>query len=172
MSFFGKEKDILMSISAIYATATQTATTSLQTATIFNLRSTTQLISSVGYPSVSVDNSGQITFASGWKYLIDLKMKCNSTNLTAGEYIEYFFTDLASTQISSSGRLVMYRNDAGSAGDSSQEKCLMYVDNTSSSSQALIKFKRVGGASNSTLNGDNAGYNTNSKSYILIKAWK
>lgn len=170
MSFFGIEKKTLISISALHTTATQVATTSVQTATIFNLISTTQLVSSIGYPTITV-SGGVITFEAGWKYFVELRLKCNSPNNTDGEYLEYYFTNTSLNTISSIGRLLMYRN-LSTSGASTQEKCVMYLDNTLASSQALIRFLRVGGASNSTLNGSIAGYNSYAKSYILIKAWR
>ena len=168
MSYFGSEKRLLMSISALYSSAnTQVISNSTALVTIFNGASPTQLASSIGYPTISV-SSGVFTLEAGYRYLIDVRFKINDSSPSAGEAVSYYLTDSASNQISSTGVLNITSDSTAVLG---QERCLAYIDATSQSQNFKI-FAVKNSAGTVTLNGNIDPGTAGFYSYVLVKAWR
>lgn len=168
MSYFGSEKKINLSISAIQSGVTQTISTPLLTVNVFESLSPTPIASSIGYPTVSV-SSNIFTLEAGWKYAIDLKIKHSvASSSTDINYLIYYMTDTSGTQISSTGRSIIYRDNRG---DFAQEKCIKYFDATAGQQQFMIKAQR-GNTVDLIINSSRDTQTTNFRSYVLIKAWK
>jgi hypothetical protein len=168
MSYFGSEKKINLSVSAIQSGVTQTISTTLLTVNVFEGLSATPITSSIGYPIVSV-SSNIFTLEAGWKYCIDLKMKHSvASTSTAINYLIYYMTDTSGAQISSIGRSIIYVDNRA---DFAQEKCIKYFDATAGQQQFMIKAQR-GNVTDLVINSSRDTQTTNFRSYILIKAWK
>lgn len=166
MSYFTSEKKINISISAISSSAIQTIGASFTNVTVWS--GVNQIASAIGYPSFSV-SSGLITLPVGWKYLIDVKMKTsNASASTAFNYLTFYAVDTSDVQISSSGIVKTYSDTSAYV---SQEKCIFYVDATSSSFQFRVKAKATGTV-NQSLNANADAEAAAMRSHILIKAWQ
>ena len=167
MSYFGSEKRLLMSVSALYAISTQDIGPAPNIVSIFDGVTPTPLTSSIEYPTISV-SSNVFTLQSGYKYLIDCRFKVTDASPSTGEAISYYLADLASTQISSTGILNITNDSSAALG---QERCIAYIDATSEAKSFTIRMQK-----NSiylvTLNSTIDPETTNFKSHILIKAWK
>ena len=167
MSYFGSEKRLLMSVSALYAISTQDIGPAPNVVSIFDGVTPTPLTSSIEYPAISV-SSNVVTLQSGYKYLVDCRFKVSDASPSAGEAISYYLADLASTQISSTGILNITSDSSAALG---QERCIAYIDATSEAKSFTIRMQK-----NSiylvTLNSTIDPETTNFKSHILIKAWK
>jgi len=167
MSYFGSEKRLLMSVSALYATSTQDIGPAPNIVSIFDGVTPTPLTSSIKYPTISV-SSNVVTLQSGYKYLVDCRFKVSDASPSTGEAISYYLADLASTQISSTGILNITNDSSASLG---QERCIAYIDATSEAKSFTIRMQK-----NSiylvTLNSTIDSETTNFKSHLLIKAWK
>jgi len=167
MSYFGSEKRLLMSVSALYAISTQDIGPAPNIVSIFDGVTPTPLTSSIEYPTISV-SSNVFTLQSGYKYLIDCRFKVSDATPSAGEAISYYLADLASTQISSTGILNITNDSSAALG---QERCIAYIDATSEAKSFTIRMQK-----NSiylvTLNSTIDSETTNFKSHLLIKAWK
>jgi len=168
MSYFGTEKKLLLSISAISAGATtQSVTTLITDLTIFNSKSLTQIVSSIGYPTVSVA-SNIITLEAGWKYCINARLKVYDSTPSAGEAINFYISDAANNQLSSTGTVNITTDSSASLA---QENCIAYIDATSASQQIKVRASKNSGAA-VTVNASGDVGNANFTSHILIKAWK
>jgi hypothetical protein len=169
MSYFGTEKKLLLSISAISAgVTTQTIGTTTADLNIFNSKSLTQIVSSIGYPTISV-TSNIITLEAGWKYCINARLKVYDVSPSAGESVNFFiFDNIANAQISSTGTVNITTDSSASLA---QENCIAYIDATESASQMKIRASKNSG-SNVTINASGDVGNANFTSHILIKAWK
>lgn len=167
MSYFGSEKRLLMSVSALYAISTQDIGPAPNVVSIFNGVGVTPLASSIGYPTISVSDD-IFTLQSGYKYLIDCRFKVSDASPSTGEAISYYLADLASTQISSTGILNITNDSSAALG---QERCIAYIDATSEAKSFTIRMQK-----NSiylvTLNSTIDSETTYFKSHVLIKAWK
>lgn len=167
MSYFGSEKRLLMSVSALYAISTQDIGPAPNIVSIFDGVTPTPLTSSIEYPTISV-SSNVVTLQSGYKYLVDCRFKVTDATPSDGEAISYYLADLASTQISSTGILNITNDSSAALG---QERCIAYIDATSEAKSFTIRMQK-----NSiylvTLNSTIDPETTNFKSHVLIKAWK
>ena len=167
MSYFGSEKKMLLSISAIYSSATQTLTTSDADLSIFNGLSITQLVSSIGYPTISVVG-GVITLQDGWHYLLNLHLKIDSPSSATTENAIFYVSDISNTPISSIGKQIVYRDTTSTL---TQENCIVYINALNQSVNVKTRARK------SDATAMNIGTNTDSgtvsyRSYLLIKAWK
>lgn len=168
MSYFGTEKKLLISISAIPAgTATQSVGTTVANLSIFNSASLSQIASSIGYPVISIA-SAVITLEAGWKYCINARLKVYDSSPTAGEAINFYISDSANNQLSSTGTVNITTDSSASLA---QENCIVYIDATSSSQQIKVRASKNSGP-NVTINASGDVGNANFKSHILIRAWK
>jgi hypothetical protein len=168
MSYFGSEKKINLSISAISSTNLQTISTTVTDVTVFNGGSLTQLASSIGYPSISI-SSNIVTLEAGWRYCIEVKMKSSLTSAsTALNYLIYYITDTSNNITSSTGTVLIYRDNNASF---SQEKCIQFFDATSEQKQFKVRAVR-GGSINCSINGSTDTQTSDMRSHILIKAWQ
>ena len=168
MSYFGTEKKLLISISAIPAgTATQSVGTTVANLSIFNSASLSQIASSIGYPVISIASS-VVTLEAGWKYCINAKLKVYDSSPTAGEAINFYISDSANNQLSSTGTVNITTDSSASLA---QENCIVYIDATSSSQQIKVRASKNSG-SNVTINASGDVGNANFTSHILIRAWK
>lgn len=166
--FYSKTLDI--SISTITAdTATQTMATTESDISIFSGEAVDQIASSIGYPAISVSSS-TITLEAGWKYFLDVRLKCViAAPLTADARLRYVLTDTSNNILSSEGLMTLWRSGTAPV---SQEKCCLYIDATSNSQTIKIRGNKVGTTSVVTLNAQDGTTGTTFKSYILVKAWK
>jgi hypothetical protein len=173
MSYFSAEKKINISISAMYTQGIQSLGAVYEDVNIFipsAVPTTVQMASSIGYPTVTTAGSpSTITLESGWKYLIELKMKATDTSPTTSEHIQYIATDTSNVQISSTGSLAILRDLAPSYA---QEKCIFYADSSSASTTFKIRAVKIGDGAGGALNVSQDAGNTNFRCHILIKAWK
>lgn len=168
MAYFGNEKKLLMSVSALYSSGnTQSIGTTEAIVSIFNGVSPTQLASSIGYPTISVA-SGVFTLESGYKYLIDARFKVSDSSPSAGEYVSYYLADSGANQISSTG---ITNITTDSSAILSQERCISYIDASSESITFTVRMQKNAGSAvtlNSNIDAGTSGF----LSYLLIKAWK
>ena len=88
MSYFGIEKRLLLSVSAISSSATQAIGLTETDVTVFNSQTLTQLVSSIGYPTIS-SSSNQITLQAGWHYLINVRLKTDDASPSTTEYMRF-----------------------------------------------------------------------------------
>jgi hypothetical protein len=168
MSYFGTEKKLLLSISAIPAgTATQSVGTTVANLSIFNSASLSQIASSIGYPVISIASS-VITLEAGWKYCINARLKVYDSSPSAGEAINFYISDSANNQLSSTGTVNITTDSSASLA---QENCIAYIDATSSSQQIKVRASKNSGTAVSINFSGDIG-NTPFQSHILIKAWK
>lgn len=168
MSYFGTEKRLLLSISAISSSATQAVGLTETDVTVFNNQSLTQLASSIGYPTIS-SSSNVITLESGWHYLISVRIKFDDTTLSSTEYMRFFASDTSNNAISSIGLQIIYRDtDAAVA----QENCIAYIDASSSQQAFKIRAQKINSTGTITINASTDAAAADFKSHILIKAWK
>jgi hypothetical protein len=168
MAYFGNEKKLLMSVSALYSSVnTQTIGITGVIVSIFNGVTPTQLASSIGYPTISVA-SGVFTLEAGYKYLIDARFKVSDSSPSAGEYISYYLADSGANQISSTG---ITNITTDSSAVLSQERCIAYIDASSGSTTFTVRMQKNSGAS-VTLNSNIDAGTTGFYSHLLIKAWK
>jgi len=168
MSYFGSEKRLLMSISSLYSSvSTQSIGITGVAVTIFNNVTPTQMVSSIGYPTISV-SSGTFTLEAGYKYLIDCRFKVSDSSPSAGEYVSYYMADAGSSQISSTG---ITNITTDSTAVLSQERCIGYIDATAGAQTFKIMMQKNAGSA-VTLNSNIDSGTTGFLSYILVKAWK
>lgn len=168
MSFFGNQKRLLLSISALSSSATQSIDTTEVDVNVFNSQSLTQLVSSIGYPSISAA-SQQITLEAGWKYALYVRIKVDDSSLTTTEYLRFFISDTSNNALSSIGIQIIYRDNSAILG---QENCIAYIDATSGSQTIKIRAQKVTSTGTVTINGNTDAAALNFKSHILIKAWR
>lgn len=171
MSFFSTEKKINMSIMTLHSNSIQTIGTSYEDVDIFipsQSPITTQIASSIAYPTISTSSSpSTITLQSGYKYLIEIKLKMTDSTPSLAENCSFMATDTSNNQISSIGSLAIYRDGAIT---SVQEKCIFYFDASSTNLVFKIRAIKSGAGGGLNVNGD-AGAD-NFKCHILIKAWR
>jgi len=168
MSYFGSEKRLLLSISALSSTATQAIGLTETDVTVFNGQSLTQLVSSIGYPSIS-SASQQITLEAGWYYLLSVRIKVDDATQTTTEYLRFFVSDTSNNPLSSTGLQIIYRDTNATVG---QENCIVYIDATSAQQTIKIRAQKVNSTGTVTINGNTDAGASNFKSHLLIKAWK
>ena len=163
-------KTLGLSVSAFPAnTATQVISTTESDVTIFSGDSLDQIVSSIGYPTISA-SSANITFEAGWKYFLDVRLKCaTATPLTGDMRLRYVLTDTSNNILSSEGFMTLWRSGSTSV---SQEKCCLYIDATSSSQVIKLRANKIDTSVAVTLNAQDGAQGTTFKSHILIKAWK
>jgi hypothetical protein len=168
MSYF-YTKTIPISTAALVAnTATQVASTTETDTNIFNGEALQQIASSIGYPTIT-SAASVITLEAGWKYFLDVRLKCVTVNLTADNRLRYVLTDTSNNIISSEGLMTLWRSGSTSL---SQEKCCVYIDATSASQTFKMRFNKIAASGTVTLNAQDGSLGTTFKSYILIKAWR
>jgi len=169
MSYF-YSKTLSLSISALSAnTATQVITTTEADINIFSGETIGQITSSIGYPVISVSSS-TITLEAGWKYFLDVRLKCViAPPLTADARLRYVLTDTSNNRISSEGLMTLWRSGSAPV---SQEKCCLYIDATGGSQLIKLRANKMATTSVVTLNAQDGALGTTFKSHILIKAWK
>ena len=168
MSYFGIEKRLLLSISAISSAATQAIGLTETDVTVFNNQSLTQLVSSIGYPTIS-SSSNIITLESGWHYLISVRMKFDDTSLTTSEYVRFFVSDTSNNATSSIGLQIIYRDTNAAVA---QENCIAYIDASSSQQTFKIRAQKINSTGTISINSSTDTLAADFKSHILIKAWK
>lgn len=168
MSYFGIEKKMLLSVSAISSSATQTIGLTETDVTVFNGQSLTQLQSSIGYPTIS-SSSNEITFESGWHYLISVRLKIDDTTLTTSEYVRFFASDTSNNALSSEGLQIIYRDTNASVA---QENCIAYIDASSAQQIIKVRAQKINSTGSVTINASTDALAVDFKSHILIKAWK
>ena len=134
--------------------------------TIFSTEIQVQLASSIGYPTVTT-NSITIDLEAGWKYFIELKMKVSDSTPSASENFQFRMLDNSSNVISSIGSIAISIDTAAYI----QEKCIAYIDATSSAQTFKFQAIKVPSGSNNINTSVDAG-NTDFRSHFLIKAWK
>ena len=136
---------------------------------IFSGNSLDQIASSIGYPTVSASSS-IITLESGWKYFLDVRLKCViATPLTADARLRYVLTNTSDNILSSEGLMTLWRSGSTPV---SQEKCCLYIDATGGSQSIKLRANKLATTSVVTLNAQDGALGTTFKSHILIKAWK
>ena len=168
MSYFGYEKRLLLSISALSSSTTQSIDATEVDVNVFDSQSLTQLVSSIGYPSISAA-SQQITLEAGWKYALYVRIKVDDSSLTTTEYLRFFISDTSNNVLSSIGIQIIYRDNSAVLG---QENCIAYIDATSASQTIKIRAQKVTSTGTVTINGNTDAGALNFKSHILIKAWR
>jgi hypothetical protein len=158
-----------LSISAIVAdTATQIMTSIEQDVNIFNNSTLNNISSNIGYPSITI-SSNIINLEQGWKFIMEIRPKVTSPNLSLTEYLRYIVTDTNDNLLSSIGNMNLLRTTNASTG---QEKCLTYIDTTNSPKSIKVRANVINNGGNVTLNGQDGTDGSTFKSYILIKAYK
>ena len=169
MSYF-YSKTLSLSVSALPAnSATQVISATEADISIFSGNSLDQSASSIGYPTVSASSS-IITLESGWKYFLDVRLKCViATPLTADARLRYVLTNTSDNIISSEGLMTLWRSGSTPV---SQEKCCLYIDATGGSQSIKLRANKLATTSVVTLNAQDGALGTTFKSHILIKAWK
>ena len=169
MSYF-YSKTLALSISALTAnTLTQSISTTESDVTIFSGETLDKIVSSIGDPTISVSGA-TITLESGWKYFLDVRLKCViATPLSANARLRYVMTNLSNTILSSEGLMNLWQSGSSFA---SQEKCCLYVDATGGTQSIKLRANKVATTSAVTLNGQDGSVGTTFRSYILIKAWR
>lgn len=168
MSYFGIEKKLLLSISAISSSATQVIGLTETDITVFNGQSLTQLASSIGYPTIS-SSSNQITLEQGWHYLISVRLKVDDATISTSEYMRFFASDTSNNAISSVGLQIVYRDTNATIA---QENCIAYIDASSSQQIFKVRAQKITSTGSMTINGTTNPLPADFKSHILIKAWK
>lgn len=172
MSYFSTEKRLNMSIQTLHTNSIQTLGSVYEDLNIFipsQVPQITQFASSVGYPTITTTSSpSTIVLESGWKYVIEFKVKATDTSPAVTENITYIATDTSNNQISNTGSLLFYRDTAYGFV---QEKCIFYVDSLSNSTTFKLRALKTSGAGGGiNVTGDTGS--ANFKCYLLIKAWK
>jgi hypothetical protein len=169
MSYF-YSKTLSLSVSALPAnSATQVISATEADISIFSGNSLDQIASSIGYPTVSASSS-IITLESGWKYFLDVRLKCViATPLTADARLRYVLTNTSDNILSSEGLMTLWRSGSTPV---SQEKCCLYIDATGGSQSIKLRANKLATTSVVTLNAQDGALGTTFKSHILIKAWK
>lgn len=170
MSYF-YSKTLSLSVSAITANSlTQSISGTESDVSIFSSDATfDQIVSSIGYPNISISDA-TITLESGWKYFLDVRLKCVTYYpLVNDARIRYIITDSSNNILSSEGLMNLWLSGSSFA---SQEKCCVYIDATQSSQSIKMRANKVGTPSAVTLNAQDGVFGSTFKSYILIKAWK
>ena len=168
MSYFGTEKKMLLSISAISSTTTLAVGLIEDDLTIFSGKSLTQIASSIGYPSISISGA-TISLEAGWKYVLEMRIKVSDSSLTTTEYLKYFFANASNVAISSIGNSIIYRDTNAVMA---QEKCIFYIDASVSSFSCKMRTQKLNSSGSVTINSSLDTETSAMTSYILIKAWK
>lgn len=166
MSYFSTEKRLQIAVLGIHASGTDSVGLSWADLQLFSTETQVQIASSIKYPVVTT-NSITIDLESGWKYLIELKIKVSDTTPSGSENIQYRLLDNSSNVISSVGSCAIYRDTAVVY---SQEKCIAYID--ASAGAYTFKAQAISTSGSKSINSSADAGNTNFRSHFLIKAWK
>jgi hypothetical protein len=169
MAYF-YSKTLSISISALTAnTATQVISTTESDVGIFNGESIDEIASSIGYPVISA-SSETITLESGWKYFLDVRLKCvTGFPLITDARLRYVITDTSDQVLSSEGLMTLWTSGTSTV---SQEKCCLYIDATNGSQSIKLRANKVSSPAGVILNAQDGSLGSTFKSHILIKAWK
>lgn len=168
MSYFGIEKRLLLSVSAISSSATQAIGLTETDVTVFNSQTLTQLVSSIGYPTIS-SSSNQITLQAGWHYLINVRLKTDDASPSTTEYMRFFVSDTSNNAISSIGINIASRDTIAYLA---QENCIAYIDAIASQQIIKVRAQKVNSTGSWTINGTTNPLPVDFKAHILIKAWQ
>jgi hypothetical protein len=168
MSYFGSEKRLLLSISAISSTQSQAIGLTEVDINVFDNQPLIELTSAIGYPIIS-SVSQEITLEAGWHYCIYLRIKVDGATSTAGDNLFFYISDQSNNQLSSIGRQIIYRDSSALVG---QENCVAYINSTSNPTTIKTRAKKVGAAGTLTVNGNTDTGTTAFRSHLLIKAWR